>query len=106
MKQATDDLSDEVRGRQRTLMGHIRHLIGKLFSLKSDSYIGLMVEWIFKAFGFGALSLTTKMIGFFLVVVIPLVLVLMMLLMPHAIEDKRKFKPYAESGKFKKEKVE
>lgn len=67
------------------MWGSINSFISQFFSLSKDSYLAQSLEWLFRVFGFGALSLTTKMIGFFMVVVAPIFLFLLMLLFPHVI---------------------
>lgn len=70
---------------KKTMWGSINSFISQFFSLSKDSYLAQSLEWLFRVFGFGALSLTTKMIGFFMVVVAPIFLFLLMLLFPHVI---------------------
>jgi hypothetical protein len=47
-----------------------------------------MIEYLFKSFGFSNLSLSTKLVGFFMLIVAPLMLVLMMVVFPSAGEEK------------------
>lgn len=91
IKDAKETLSKakkEVAAPVGTLWGIAKNFLGRVFSVRTDSYLGAFVEWLFKSFGFGSLSLSTKLVGFFMIVVAPLLLVLMMVVFPSAGDEK------------------
>ena len=65
----------------KTLWGRFSGILSRLFSLGKESYATTSAEWVFRTLGLGSLSMTTKMFGFFLVIVAPLFLMLLMLLL-------------------------
>ena len=86
VKGEAEDLKDKVKEAPRTLFGRFANFLSHLISLNKESYASRSAQWIFKALGLEALSLVTKMIGFFLIIVAPLFLILMMLLFPEVIK--------------------
>lgn len=63
--------------------------MSRMFSLRKDGYLRNVVEWIFLSLGFSTLSLTTKLVGFFMVIVAPTVLLLLMLIFPYVQPDQK-----------------
>lgn len=64
------------------MWGRLRNFLFKFLSLGPDGYLAYFSEKLFRMLGFGALNLAMKMVGFFMIVVVPLVIVLYMLLIP------------------------
>jgi len=91
--QKAEDLTHAAIEKPRTLWGRIRNYIYRFFSLGSEGFLASIIEALFRTLGFGALSLGTKMVGFFMIFVVPLVLVLMMYLFPSALDEKGAGRP-------------
>ena len=83
-KKQVSKTAEKIRDAPRTYYEYFNYHLTKLFSLRKDGYLRKVVEWIFLSLGFSTLSLTTKLVGFFLLIVAPTVLLLMMLLFPYA----------------------
>lgn len=62
----------------------------RVFSMRSDSYLGGAVDWLFHLLGFGALSLSTKLVGFFMIIVVPMLLMLTMLFTPPGVKQEER----------------
>jgi hypothetical protein len=51
-------------------------------SLSPEGYLAYFSEKLFRFLGFGALNLASKMLGFFMIVIVPIIIVLYMALLP------------------------
>jgi hypothetical protein len=57
-------------------------MIFSFLNLSPEGYLAWMSEKLFRLMGFGALNLGMKMIGFFMIVVMPLIILLYMIIAP------------------------
>ena len=85
---ASDIYNKAKEAKPRTAWDHLVHWVNRMIGVDHNSYFGIMAEWLFRAFGFGALSLATKMVGFFLMVIVPIILLLTMYFLPRLMEEK------------------
>ena len=78
----------------KTLWGRFSGMLSRVFSLRKDSYAGMFADWFFRTLGLGDLSLTMKMLSFFLAIVVPLFLLLLIPLFPELLKiNPDKFRP-------------
>ena len=82
VKIEAENLKEKVKEAPRTGFGRFVEFLSHLISLNKESYVSKSAQWVFKALGLEALSLMTKIIGFFMFIVFPLLLILLTLIFP------------------------
>ena len=65
-----------------SLWERARDIIARFLSLREDGYIAKYSDKLFRLLGFGALNYYLKMLGFFVIVIAPFILVIVSVLFP------------------------